>query len=160
MWILELSLKHVPKIMKTCALRNSQIVFSRGRGFIFQGFQHLQKLAKNASKWRLNWAQNQENVVQRPLKNSLEKHIKKTWKMCSEYLPKWRPKKWYLGWILRSGGKGAPRVLPRALPGTSWGQIYEKKVPKWRPNVMKKLCFSRFNWRPNVIGSFFWGWQG
>ena len=53
MWILELTVKHVPKIMKICALRNSQIVFSRGRGFIFQGFQHLQKLAKIASKWRL-----------------------------------------------------------------------------------------------------------
>ena len=51
--------------------------------------------------------------------------------------------------------KVLPRLLPRALPGTSWGQIYEKKVPKWRPNVMKKLCFSRFNWRPYVIGSFF-----
>ena len=77
MWILELTVKHVPKIMKICALRNSQIVFSRGRGFIFQGFQHLQKVAKMPSKWRLKSAQNQENVVRRPLKNSLEKHIKK-----------------------------------------------------------------------------------
>ena len=53
MWILELTVKNVPKIMKMRALRNSQIVFSRGRGFIFQGFQHFQKLTKIASKWRL-----------------------------------------------------------------------------------------------------------
>ena len=46
-------------------------------GLHFQGFQHFQKLAKIPSKWRLNSAKNQENVVQRPLKNSLEKHIKK-----------------------------------------------------------------------------------
>ena len=145
MWTLELTVKHVPKIMKICALRNSQIVFSRGRGFIFQGFQHLQKLAKIASKWRLNRAQNQEHVVQRPLKNSLEKHIQKTMKNVSKTPPKMRSKKLFLGGFLRSGGKGAPRVVPRALPGTSQGQIYEKKMPKWRPNVMKKLCFSRFN---------------
>ena len=143
MWILELTVKHVPKIMKICALRNSQIVFSRGRGFIFQGFQHLQKSTKNASKWRLNWAQNQKNVVQRPLKNSLEKHIKKTWKMCSEYLLKWGPKKWFFWGFLRSGGKGAPRVVPRGLPGTSQGQIYEKRLPKLMPNVMKKRFFVR-----------------
>ena len=160
MWILELTVKHVPKIMKICVLRNSQIVFSRGRGFIFQGFQHLQKFAKIASKWRLNWAQNQEHVFQRPLNNSLEKHVKKTMKNVSKTPPKMSSNKLFLGGFLRSGGKGAPRVLPRDLPGTSWGQIYEKKVPKWRPNVMNMLCFSRFNWRPYVIGSFFWGWQG
>ena len=50
MWTLELTVKHVPKIVKMCALRNSEIVFSRERGFIFQGFQHLQKLAKIPSK--------------------------------------------------------------------------------------------------------------
>ena len=160
MWILELSLTHVPKIMKICGLRNSQIVLSHWRGLIFQGFQHLQKLAKNASKWRLNWAQNQENVVQRPSKNSLEKHIQKTMKTVCKTPPNMRSRKLFLGGFLRSGGKGAPRVVPRALPGTSWGRIYEKKVPKWKPNVMQKLCFSRFNWRPNVIECFFWGWQG
>ena len=160
MWILERAVKHVPKIVKMHALRNSQIVFSRGRGFIFQGFQHLQKVAKMPSKWRLKWAQNQESVVRRPSKNSLEKHIKKTMKNVSKTPPKMRSKKLFLGGFLRSGGKGAPRVVPRALPGTSQGQIYEKKMPKWRPNVMKKFRFSRFNWRPNVTGSFFWGWQG
>ena len=69
MWTLELTVKHVPKIMKICVLRNSQIVFSRGRGFIFQGFQHLQKLTKNASISKLKLAKNQEHAVQRPLKN-------------------------------------------------------------------------------------------
>ena len=53
MWILELTVKHVPEIVKMYALRNSQIVFSRGRGFIFQGFQHFQKVTKMPSKWRL-----------------------------------------------------------------------------------------------------------
>ena len=78
MWILELTVERVPKIVKIRTLRNSKIVFSRGRGFIFQGCQHLQKVAKMLSKWELKLTQNQENVVQRPLKNSLEKHIKKT----------------------------------------------------------------------------------
>ena len=160
MWILELTVTHVSKNLKIRTLRNSKIMFSLWRDFIFQGFQHPQKLAKIAQKWRLKWAQNRENVVRRPLKISFEKHIKKTWKMCSEYLLKWGPKKGSFWGFLRSGGKGAPRVVPRALPGTSWGRICEKKVPKWRPNVMKKLCFSRFNWRPNVIGCFLWGWQG
>ena len=50
MWTLELTVKHVQKIVKMHALRNSQIVFSRGRGLILQGFQHLHKLAKNAFK--------------------------------------------------------------------------------------------------------------
>ena len=50
MWTLELTLTHVSKIMKIRDLRNSQIVVSRGRGFIFQGFQHLQKVAKIPSK--------------------------------------------------------------------------------------------------------------
>ena len=144
MWILELAVKHVPQIMKICALRNSQIVFSRGRGFIFQGFQHLKKLTKNASKWRLTWAQNQENVDKRPLTNSLEKLIKKTWQMCPTYLPKWDLKKWSLAWILRSGGKGGPRSVPGSLPGTSQGQIYDKKVPKWRPNVTKRMFSFEF----------------
>ena len=53
MWTLELTVKHVPKIVKIRTLRNSKIVFSRWRGFIFQGFQHLQKVAKMPSKWRL-----------------------------------------------------------------------------------------------------------
>ena len=160
MWILELTVKHVPKIMKICALRNSQIVFSRGRGFIFQGFQHLQKVAKIPSTWRLKWGKNQENVDQRPLKNSLEKHIQKTTKTSSKYLPKGGQKKRFFYGFLRSGGKGAPRVVPRGLPGTSQGQIYEKKLHKLGPNVMKQLFFFRFNWRPHVIGCFFWGWQG
>ena len=66
MWTLELAVKHVPKIMNICALRNSQIVFSRGRGLIFQGFQHFQKLAEFASKIRLKSTHNEENVDQRP----------------------------------------------------------------------------------------------
>ena len=160
MWILELTVKNVSKFVKMHALRNSQSVFSRGRGFIFQGFQHLQQIAENTSKWRLNWVQNQENVVQRPSKNSLEKHIQETMKNVSKTHPKMRWKKLFLGGFLRSGGKGVPRVVPRAPPGTSWDRICEKKVPKWRPNVMKQLCFSRFNWRPNVIECVFWGWQG
>ena len=53
MWTLELTVKHLPKIVKMHALRNSQIVFPRGRGFSFQGFQHLQKIAENTSTWRL-----------------------------------------------------------------------------------------------------------
>ena len=53
MWILELTVTNMLKIVKIRTLRNSQIVFSLGRGLIFQGFQHLQKLAENASKWRL-----------------------------------------------------------------------------------------------------------
>ena len=36
MWTLELTVKHVPNIVKMCALRNTEIVFSRGRGFIFK----------------------------------------------------------------------------------------------------------------------------
>jgi len=45
MWILELTVEHVPKIVKICTFRNFTIVFSRGRGFIFQGCQHLQNAA-------------------------------------------------------------------------------------------------------------------
>ena len=78
------------------------------------------------------------------MKNSLEKHIQKTMKNVSKTPPKMRSKKLFLGGFLRSGGKGAPRVVPRGLPGTSQGQIYEKKVAKWRPNVTKKWFFSEF----------------
>ena len=53
MWTLELTVKNVSKTVKMCALRNTEIVFSRGRGFIFQGFQHLQKLDRIAQKWKL-----------------------------------------------------------------------------------------------------------
>ena len=50
----------------------------------------------------------------------------------SKYLPKGDQKKWYFWGFLRSGGKGAPRVVPRGLPGTLQGQIQVKKVPTWR----------------------------
>ena len=79
------------------------------------------------------------------MKISLEKHIQKTKKNVSKKPQKIRLKNIFLGGFLRSGGKGAPRVVPRALPGTPQAQIYAKKMPKWRPNVMKKLCVSRFN---------------
>ena len=143
MWILELTVKHVPKIMKICALRNSQIVFSRGRGLIFQGFRHLQKLTKTASKWRLKWAQNQENVVQRLLKNSLEKHIQKTCKNVFEIPPKMRSKKviclrFFEVWRQRCS-QGAPKGSPRHLLGSN----LREKVAKMETKCHEKVVFFR-----------------
>ena len=64
-----------------------------------------------------------------------------------------------------SGGKGAPRVVPRGLPGTSQGQIYEKKLPKWRPNVkvvffevqLKAKCYRMFLLRLARLGGKTYG---
>ena len=42
-WTLELTVSKLSKILKIHTLRNSKIMFSRRRGFIFQGVQHLEK---------------------------------------------------------------------------------------------------------------------
>ena len=141
MWILELAVKNVPKITKICALRNSQIVFSRRRGFIFQGFQHFLKLAKIASKWRLNWAPNRETVVRRPLKHSFEKHIKKRWTTCPKHLLKWGQKHDSLEvfWGLEA----------KVLPG--WSQGLSQAPP--RVESARKRCQNgdQMSWKSCVF---------
>ena len=84
--------------------------------------------------------QNQEHVIQRPLKNSVEKHIQKAMKNVSKTPPKIRSTKLFLGGFLRSGGKGAPRVLPGAPPGTP-GVESAKKMCQMETKCYEKVVF-------------------
>ena len=154
-WNLEVTVTHVPKIMKICALRNSEIVFSRGRGFIFQGFRHLQKFTKIVSKWRLNWAKNQENVVQRPLKNSLEKHIQKTTKTSSKYLPKGGKRKRFFFFRFMFFWGLETTVLPGWSQGVSQAPSRVKLDPKGNQNGGQNGGQNRLDWaRPITFCCF------
>ena len=159
MLILELTVKHVPKIMNRCALRNSQIVFSPRRGFIFQGFQHLQKKQKmlqnggwTEPKIKKMWS---KDLRKTHLKNTFKKHMNNVSKTPSKIRSMFFPWRFFEVWSQRYS-QGGPKGSPNHLPGSS----LREKMPKWKSTVMTKLCFSRFNWRPIVIGCFCWGWQG
>ena len=81
MWILEMTATNMSKIVKIRTLRNSQIVFSRGRGFIFQGFRHLQTLAKKTKKMEAGMSSKSKKMWSRGLRKTHLKHIfKKTMK--------------------------------------------------------------------------------